>query len=82
LAALDRRDAHVRDRIGTDLLEDRVEKPLDRVDGEVADRDPQTGEAIVLTPLPVVGVVVPERLQHRQPPRHMTTVPTERFCAL
>jgi len=61
--ALERGQAHVLDRVGVSMLDHLVEETLDGTGEEVAHRDVELSEAVVLAPFLIVLVVVPQRRQ-------------------
>ncbi|MGP0038879.1 MAG: hypothetical protein ACLP4R_30600 [Solirubrobacteraceae bacterium] len=56
------------DRIGVATLDHAVEKLLDCLGGEVADIHREPADPVVLAPLPVVGIVIPDDLVRRSDP--------------
>jgi hypothetical protein len=68
VAALDGAKTHVLDRMGVRGVDDRVEEPLDRGGSEVAHRHRELSQPVVLAPLLLGCVVVPEVLEHRSGP--------------
>jgi hypothetical protein len=61
--ALQRGQAHVFDRIGVGVLDHLVEEALDGIGAEIAHGDVEFPEAIVLAPLLLVLVIVPQSRQ-------------------